>query len=607
MSREGEHAASGGDVAVIQEVRGLAEELTNLRQENTILQGNFDEVRFRAAFRSPRPAHLRPPGTDLRLLSFFTAQLKAHHKKIQTAYDSLASQYHDLTNEKNDMERFYKEQVETWRGDLELKHAQFEEARAQIMQPRELDMLRKQLMEEIETPARAKLHAYEAEIEEQTERYTQAVRDLETLRTAHDVEVARLLKDNEYQRMEHAQAASMLRKEVRAAEEALDAKTRDQESLEADVRKEADSAAEKARQSLKLHAGVTEKLERRIHMLQGDVEARDAEITRLHEKIAEREAEASTLQTRLDGAAFKHRADLKLAGAQAAKDRAELESEFAIEREEAEEKEQAILARLATHDASIKKIQDACDAKVYAAEDAARDARRAAEAGKIDAEVKLDASLTELAACKSDMLRAVGEAEGLRAALSVMEREYANEVPALRKDLEQCKKDLEHAGVRVGDLKETLERERVERVEVGASLVERDREVRRLLSELERKDLQHANERSKSKASWQKEKLSLIARAKEIAATMEERYRESMRKAKRKIDGANRKVAALSMDKVTLLESTAAGHVEAERREEAAGGTSMSVFEQELVSLRGRQDEYDRSVANSSGAARAAE
>ncbi len=528
------------------------------------------------------------------------------------------------------MERFYKEQVETWRGDLELKHAQFEEARAQIMQPRELDTLRKQLMEEIETPARAKLHAYEAEIEEQTERYTQAVRDLETLRTAHDVEVARLLKDNEYQRMEHAQRASMMKKETQALEEALDAKARDQETLEAELREtaelkarnaslandaetsrrardDADADADKARQSLKLHAGVTEKLERRIHVLQGDVEARDAEMTRLHEKIAEREAEAATLQTRLDEGAFKHRADLKLAHAQAAKDRAELESEFAIEREEAEEKEQAILARLATHDASIKKVQDACDAKVYAAEDAARDARRAAEAGKIDAEVRLDASLTELAACKSDMLRAVGEAEGLRAALSVMEREYANEVPALRKDLEQSKRDLEHAGVRVGDLKETLERERVERVEVGASLIERDREVRRLLSELERKDLQHANERSKSKAAWQKEKLSLIARAKEIAATMEERHRESTRKAKRKIDGANRKVAALSMDKATLLESaaTATGNAEkaAERLEEAAGGTSVSVFERELASLRGRQDEYDKSVASSSGVA----
>jgi len=43
----GDHAPAGGDVAMIQEVRGLAEELTNLRQENTILQGNFDEVRFR--------------------------------------------------------------------------------------------------------------------------------------------------------------------------------------------------------------------------------------------------------------------------------------------------------------------------------------------------------------------------------------------------------------------------------------------------------------------------------------------------------------------------------------------------------------------------------
>ena len=454
------------------------------------------------------------------------------------------------------------------------------------------------------------------------------MRDLETLRTAHDVEVARLLKDNEYQRMEHAQRASMMKKETQVLEEALDAKARDQETLEAELREmaelkarnaslandaetsrrardDADADADKARQSLKLHAGVTEKLERRIHVLQGDVEARDAEITRLHEKIAEREAEAATLQTRLDEGAFKHRADLKLAHAQAAKDRAELESDFAIEREEAEEKEQAILARPATrrvHRESAGRVRrqgvrrGGCGARRATRRRAGRSTPRCGWT-----------SLTELAACKSDMLRAVGEAEGLRAALSVMEREYANEVPALRKDLEQSKRDLEHAGVRVGDLKETLERERVERVEVGASLIERDREVRRLLSELERKDLQHANERSKSKAAWQKEKLALIARAKELAATMEERHRESTRKAKRKIDGANRKVAALSMDKATLLESaaTATGNAEkaAERLEEAAGGTSVSVFERELASLRGRQDEYDKSVASSSGVA----
>ena len=67
MSRAGEHAAAGGDVAVIQEVRGLAEELTNLRQENSILQGNFDEVRFRAAFRAspPGPTFDRPGLTSV--------------------------------------------------------------------------------------------------------------------------------------------------------------------------------------------------------------------------------------------------------------------------------------------------------------------------------------------------------------------------------------------------------------------------------------------------------------------------------------------------------------------------------------------------------------
>ena len=43
----------------------------------------------------------------------------------------------------------------------------------------------------------------------------------------------------------------------------------------------------------------------------------------------------------------------------------------------------------------------------------------------------------------------------------------------------------------VSDLKDTLEKERSERVEVGASLVERDREVHRLLAEIERRDIQH--------------------------------------------------------------------------------------------------------------------
>lgn len=390
-------------------------------------------------------------------------QLKGHHNNIQTAYDTLASQFHALQNEKGAMEAHHLAQIEGWRHELEAKQGQFEEARAQVMQPRELDKLRKQLLEELETPTREKIRAYECEIEESVERYTQAVRDLESLRTQHDIEVARLLKELEYQRIDHGQELAIARKELEMAEQTAATKATRIEDLEAEcrenlqvrannaalaadnesqrkLRQEAVLAMEKAQTQLTQHSIITDKLERRINSLQTEIEVCNGEYSKLQIKLEQCESGKADLQNRLDEFEFKHRTDLKRAHAEAAKERAELESEFAIEREEAEEKEQAILIRLAAHDASIKKIQDDCDAKVYAAEDSARSARRKAEAGKIEAEIKLDAALTELAACKSDTLKAVGEAEGLRAALAVMEREYANEVPALRADLEQFKK-----------------------------------------------------------------------------------------------------------------------------------------------------------------------
>lgn len=390
-------------------------------------------------------------------------QLKNHHGHVQTAYDSLAAQYQHLQNDRNAMEAHYQQQIEGWRRELDSKHRQFEEARAQIMQPRELEKLRQQLVEELEAPTREKLQAYELEVEESNNKHAQAVRDLETLRTQHDIEVARLLKENEYQNMDHAQELAMVRKEVEMAEEDVRVKARQIEKLQDEVRdhlqtkannsaltadneaqrhmrQEAVTAAEKAEIELKKRVLVIDKLERRISGLQAEVEECNADISRLNSKLDQAEVMKMELHRRLEEEQFKHRSDLKRAQAEAAKERAELEAEFAIEREEAEEKEQTILARLATHDSSIKKIQDECDARIHAAEDSARDARRSAEASKIEAEVKLDSALTDLAASKSDRLKAVGEAEGLRSALAVLEREYEHEIPALRRDLEQSKK-----------------------------------------------------------------------------------------------------------------------------------------------------------------------
>ena len=66
-----------------------------------------------------------------------------------------------------------------------------------------------------------------------------------------------------------------------------------------------------------------------------------------------------------------------------------------------------------------------------------------------------------------------------------------------------------HEQLRVSDLKDTLEKERSERVEVGASLVERDREVHRLLAEIERRDIQHARDLAAMKKAWQRSRRNL--------------------------------------------------------------------------------------------------
>ncbi len=390
-------------------------------------------------------------------------ELKRHHINIQTAYDSLAARYLELQSEKSAIESQHVDQVERWRHELESKHSQFEEARAQIMKPRELEKLRKQLIEEIERPTREKLLSYEQELDESAEKYSQAVRDLETLRTQHDIEVARLLKESEYRKIDHAQEIAMIRKELEMSDETVAAKVQQIDALQAEIceqlqlkanntaleaeieserelHQKAVVVAETAEKQLKHHIHIAEKLERRIVGLQAEVEERKMDYSRLTIKVDQAETSKAELQNRIDELQFKHRSEIKRLQAEAAKERVELEAEFAIEREEADEKEQGILTRLAAHDATIKNVQDDCDAKVSAAEDSAREARRMAEAGKIEAEMKLDAALTELAACKSDALKAVGEVGGLRAALAVMEREYAHEVPGLRKDLEQYKK-----------------------------------------------------------------------------------------------------------------------------------------------------------------------
>mmetsp|Transcript_14680 Transcript_14680/g.35455 ORF Transcript_14680/g.35455 Transcript_14680/m.35455 type:complete len:112 (-) Transcript_14680:433-768(-) len=111
-------------------------------------------------------------------------------------------------------------------------------------------------------------------------------------------------------------------------------------------------------------------------------------------------------------------------------------------------------------------------------------------------------------------------------------------------------------------------------------MVERDREMRRLMADLEQNELNHARDTTTVKRVWQRENTLLIVRAKYIATACEERHRETVRKAKRKLEGQQRKIAALSMDKITLLEEGCSAAAAAEElAEEEAGGIMLSIFE----------------------------
>ena len=85
-----------------------------------------------------------------------------------------------------------------------MKRQQFEDAHNCILRPRELEKLRQQLLEELELPTREVMKDLHDEVENATQGYALAVSDLRTLRSQYDIEVARLLGENESLRCDHS-------------------------------------------------------------------------------------------------------------------------------------------------------------------------------------------------------------------------------------------------------------------------------------------------------------------------------------------------------------------------------------------------------------------
>uniref|UniRef100_A0A7S0ULS0 Uncharacterized protein n=1 Tax=Polytomella parva TaxID=51329 RepID=A0A7S0ULS0_9CHLO len=83
--------------------------------------------------------------------------LDNNNKKLQSKYDA-------LIEEKKSMEKQYQSVCQSWKVELDEKTKQFEEAKAQILAPRDIELLKIKLMEDIEGPYKSKITTLEEEL-----------------------------------------------------------------------------------------------------------------------------------------------------------------------------------------------------------------------------------------------------------------------------------------------------------------------------------------------------------------------------------------------------------------------------------------------------------
>ena len=530
-----------------------------------------------------------------------------------------------------------------------MKRQQFEDAHNCILRPRELEKLRQQLLEELELPTREVMKDLHDEVENATQGYALAVSDLRTLRSQYDIEVARLLGENESLRRDHSTELHILQRESRIMEENYRMRTQEMTDMQAqlrdralvpthdyalstqsNLRKQAVRAAEKAEEELKIQISMTEQLERRLGTAVARVLEREEHIKRLTSALSEAESHKITLLRKVETDQRKHLEEVKHVTAQANLKITQLEARSNVDRVEAANVHRSLSLRLTSREECLKNIQDECDGRAYSAEASARSAHQSAKASKLESNLKLDAAMTELAACQSDLLKATGESAGLRRALRVMGKESENMVPTLEL-LECCKavraqyllfiafrksvdvsfsysfvatrfQDLRREQLRVVELSNVLQLEKTRKSEAEATISARDCELRELTIVLEQCKISYAEQIRSMKHRWYRDRSSFSIRLKRIAVIGETRRRATSRKAKQKILSQQRRILPFSSD--LLLADLDGGP--SKLRQWINDDTTNSVmlpapmeFEKELAALEKKQLQYVQRIQSS--------
>ncbi|GLC35094.1 hypothetical protein PLESTM_000278900 [Pleodorina starrii] len=137
--------------------------------------------------------------------------LKGLHIQLSESYKSLQSRYAALYDERNNVEKQYQSLCESWRVELEEKQRHLEAAKAQILGPRDLDVLKAKLLEELEASYRQKCENLTREAESSHQGYIKMRRDYEELQNNYRSLEVRTVGDQEASRLEHTALSRELR------------------------------------------------------------------------------------------------------------------------------------------------------------------------------------------------------------------------------------------------------------------------------------------------------------------------------------------------------------------------------------------------------------
>eukprot|EP00775_Hariotina_reticulata_P003829 gene3829-4086_t len=132
-------------------------------------------------------------------------KLKLIHLGLITRHKKLEIDFDKLKQERVAVEQQYQKLCDSWRSELEEKQHQFEQARAQVLQPRDLDLLRLQLLEEVEAPFKTKCQALAQEAEAAQKQYVDLRREHEALQNS--------IRTQEAVELRHAKEAAVVDKE----------------------------------------------------------------------------------------------------------------------------------------------------------------------------------------------------------------------------------------------------------------------------------------------------------------------------------------------------------------------------------------------------------